>query len=121
MVNNCDAITKAHGITLARILAWSLMVRVICDGLWTTPTRASPSVLTAAPIQDGMIGTCRTFHFVQKDQTCVTITALYKISLSSFMGWNPAVGSTCQGLWAKTYLYLRGLVVMKRRVLLPEK
>jgi hypothetical protein len=49
------------------------------------------------------VGTCKKFHFVQKDETCAVITAKYGISEANFVKWNPAVGSGCRGMWANTY------------------
>jgi hypothetical protein len=125
LVNNCDAfyfvprdetcstIASKNGITPAQFLAWNPSVGSTCSGLWAdayacvsivghsiTPPNA---VQTPAPIQTGMVGTCKKFHFVQKDETCAVITAKYGISEANFVKWNPAVGSGCRGMWANTY------------------
>ncbi|AEO59463.1 carbohydrate-binding module family 50 protein [Thermothelomyces thermophilus ATCC 42464] len=50
-----------------------------------------------------MVGNCNKFHFVEKDETCDTIAALYSISASQFLQWNPAAKADCSGLWASTY------------------
>ncbi|KAK3303763.1 uncharacterized protein B0T15DRAFT_283482 [Chaetomium strumarium] len=69
----------------------------------TTTTLPGNGVTTPAPIQAGMVGNCNKFHFVEKDQNCATIAALYSISTGQFSQWNPAVKSDCSGLWASTY------------------
>lgn len=128
MVDNCDAfyfvpkneicttIAQKNGITLAQFQAWNPQVGTTCNGLWAeayacvsiighTPTVPAPpnSVQTPTPIQNGMVTNCKTFHFVQDNQTCAVIAALYKISVSDFVKWNPAAGSDCKGLWSQTY------------------
>ncbi|KAL2167457.1 hypothetical protein VTG60DRAFT_1208 [Thermothelomyces hinnuleus] len=50
-----------------------------------------------------MVGNCNKSHFVEKDETCDTIAALYSISASQFLQWNPAAKADCSGLWASTY------------------
>jgi hypothetical protein len=110
----CSVIASKNGITLNQFVAWNRGAGgTSCTGLWANayacvsvvghmPTPPS-SVQTPTPIQDGMVSTCKTFHFVLENQTCAAIAAQYKISVSDFVKWNPAVGSNCQGLWAKTY------------------
>ena len=49
-----------------------------------------------------MVTNCNKFHLVQENQNCETIAALYSISTAQFIQWNPAVGSSCAGLWAST-------------------
>jgi hypothetical protein len=49
-----------------------------------------------------MVGNCNKFHYVEKEQSCVTIATLYSISTSQFVQWNPAAKSDCSGLWALT-------------------
>ncbi|KAK4144200.1 uncharacterized protein C8A04DRAFT_28103 [Dichotomopilus funicola] len=68
-----------------------------------TPTTPTNGVTTPLPTQTGMVGNCKKFHFVQKDETCDTIAALYSITTAQFIKWNPAAKSGCTGLWASTY------------------
>ncbi|KAI2624653.1 hypothetical protein GGS26DRAFT_564572 [Hypomontagnella submonticulosa] len=128
MVNNCDSfyfvvsgdtcttIASKSGITLAQFNQWNPSVGTNCQGLWLkayvcisiightpTPTGPGNGVSTPTPIQDGMTKNCKTFYFVKKGDTCATIAAAYKISVSSFVSWNPAAGKDCTGLWTNTY------------------
>ena len=109
----CDTIARKSSITPAQFLEWNPSVGSTCAGLWAdayacvsiightvTPPNA---VQTPVPIQTGMVGNCKTFHFVLENQTCAVITAKYGISEANFIKWNPAVGSGCRGIWANTY------------------
>ncbi|KAK4120445.1 carbohydrate-binding module family 50 protein [Parathielavia appendiculata] len=68
----------------------------------TTSTSATNPNNTPVPTQDGMVGNCNRFHFVQIGQTCATIAVLYSISVPQFIQWNPAAKADCSGLWAST-------------------
>ncbi|KAK8028333.1 LysM domain-containing protein [Apiospora marii] len=128
MVNNCDefylvkagdtcaSIASSSRISMGQLVDWNPAVGNGCNGLWLdayvcisiighTPTPVQPGngVTTPAPIQSGMTGNCKSFHFVQSGDTCASITSRYGIPLSSFVSWNPAVGSSCTGMWADTY------------------
>ncbi|KAI0505413.1 LysM domain-containing protein [Xylaria bambusicola] len=121
---SCDVVAAKNGITTAQFQAWNKAVGSTCSGLWanayacvsiighepaTTTTKkptttAGNGITTPTPTQSGMVGNCRKFHFVQRDQTCATIAKQYGISEADFIKWNPAVGGTsCGGLWANTY------------------
>jgi hypothetical protein len=67
----------------------------------TTTTASAPND-TPSPTQDGMVGTCNRFHWVADGQDCASIAALYSITVSQFVQWNPAAKSDCSGLWART-------------------
>ncbi|KAK3905566.1 hypothetical protein C8A05DRAFT_12620, partial [Staphylotrichum tortipilum] len=69
----------------------------------STSTLPANGVATPAPIQDGMTGNCNKFYKVEVGQTCATTAALYSISSTRFIQWNPAAKSDCTGLWASTY------------------
>ncbi|KAK3897303.1 LysM domain-containing protein [Staphylotrichum tortipilum] len=116
----CSDVLAKNGITLAQLFAWNPSVKADCSGLWVrvyvcvsaagngTPTPAPTTtrgngIATPTPIQSGMVTNCRSFHWVTIDQTCETIVKQYSISMANFVKWNPAVGSTCTGLWAKTF------------------
>ncbi|KAK4215772.1 LysM-like protein [Rhypophila decipiens] len=121
----CAATASKNGISLTQFLAWNRGAGgTNCTGLWgnaytcvyiightpttsttatPTPTKPSNGVQTPTPIQSDMVSNCKKFHFVQDNQTCDVIARQYSISLSNFVTWNPAVGSSCTGLWAKTY------------------
>ncbi|KAK1688370.1 hypothetical protein BDP55DRAFT_692457 [Colletotrichum godetiae] len=117
--DTCASITSKSGISLSQFVEWNPSVGSSCSGLWlnayvcisivghtpTTPTPTNPGngVATPTPIQDGMTKSCKTFHFVVSGNTCATIASQYGISVAQFTTWNPAVGSSCTGLWANTY------------------
>ncbi|KAM7192238.1 hypothetical protein V8F20_008940 [Naviculisporaceae sp. PSN 640] len=113
---NCDAVAKANGITVAQLTQWNPSVGSNCAGLWAnayacvsiighTPTPVNPGngIQTPTPIQDGMTKSCKTFHFVS-GQTCQSVLDKYKITMANFYKWNPAVGNNCQNMWDKTYV-----------------
>lgn len=47
-----------------------------------------------------MTKNCNKFHKVKTTATCASIQDYYKITMSDFYKWNPAVGATCTSLWA---------------------
>ncbi|KAH7317179.1 LysM domain protein [Stachybotrys elegans] len=113
---SCASIARAYGISQSQFLTWNPKAGNTCSGLWAdayacvsiighepTPTSPGNGVATPSPIQNGMTPNCKTFHFVQADETCRTISARYGITVANFVAWNPAVGSTCAGLWGSTY------------------
>lgn len=117
--DSCAAIASDHGISLARFLNWNPAAGRDCSGLWAdayacvhvvgyhkpTPTQQPGNgVATPAPIQKGMTLNCRSFHFVEKGQTCAIIASQYHVSVGNLVSWNPAVGPGCTGMWAETYL-----------------
>ncbi|KAK6358806.1 hypothetical protein TWF730_008125 [Orbilia blumenaviensis] len=125
--DGCDPIARQFGITLANFYAWNPAIKNDCSGLWpdiyvcvgligSTPTPATTTktttkstttaggVVTPTPTQTGMVKNCKKFHFVQKQQTCEPIQKQYGVTLAQLYQWNPAIGSTCQGMWAETYL-----------------
>ncbi|PNP86077.1 hypothetical protein FNYG_01133 [Fusarium nygamai] len=75
----------------------------------TAPEKPSPageccgnSIQTPEPIQEGMVANCNKFHYVTPTTTCQGVLDYYKISLSDFIKWNPAVGEDCTNIWAGT-------------------
>jgi LysM repeat protein len=128
--DSCAAIALEHGISQSQLRDWNPSVGTDCSGLWansyvcvsvighnpgattTTTTTTTPpapttppnGIETPLPIQPGMVDNCDAFHFVQQGETCTTIAAIYKISLTQFTTWNPTVGSTCNGIWANAYV-----------------
>ncbi|KAF5627492.1 hypothetical protein F52700_8418 [Fusarium sp. NRRL 52700] len=75
------------------------------------PEKPSPadgnSIQTPEPIQEGMVSNCNKFHFVSPTTTCQGVLDYYKISLSDFTKWNPAVGEDCTNMWAGTNACVR--------------
>ncbi|KAL4864654.1 hypothetical protein BDV12DRAFT_8975 [Aspergillus spectabilis] len=122
----CAIISAAYGISLAQFTTWNPTVGTSCGGIWadsyvcvsiighspgTTTTTSVPEptnppngIETPLPIQPGMVDNCDAFHLVKQGDTCATISATYRISLTQFITWNPAVGNTCGGIWADTYV-----------------
>lgn len=114
--DSCAAIASKSGILLSQFVEWNPSVGSSCSGLWAnayvcisiigqtpTPTNPGNGVVTPTPIQDGMTTSCKTFYFVVSGSTCATIAQQYGITVAQFTSWNPAVGSSCTGLWANTY------------------
>ncbi|KAF5482996.1 LysM domain-containing protein [Colletotrichum siamense] len=117
--DTCAAIASKSGISVSQFVDWNPSVGSSCGGLWldayvcisiightpTTPTPTSPGngVATPTPIQDGMTKSCKKFHYVVSGNTCTTIASQYGITVAQFTSWNPAVGSSCTGLWLNTY------------------
>ncbi|KAF2795233.1 carbohydrate-binding module family 50 protein [Melanomma pulvis-pyrius CBS 109.77] len=122
--DGCAAIASKNGISTAQFISWNSGVGSDCTGMWAdtnycigiigftpTPTSKPPvsttkpgnGVTTPLPTQDGMVTNCKTFHFVKKDESCDSIIKAAGITLAQFSKWNPAVGSTCTGMWAETY------------------
>lgn len=131
MVENCDAfhfvqpnegcqtIASKYGISLAQFLQWNPKAGSNCNGLWgetyacvsiightppPTTTKPGNGVATPTPIQSGMVSNCKTFHFVQDNETCAPIQTKYKVTLANLFKWNPAIKADCTGMWSKTYL-----------------
>ncbi|KAF3903844.1 hypothetical protein ABW20_dc0100423 [Dactylellina cionopaga] len=115
--DSCDPISRNNGISLEDFYKWNPTVNKDCSGLWTnyfvcvgvigskpTPTQPGNGIATPTPIQTGMIGTCKKFHFVQPGETCAVIQKKYGVSIQLLFRWNQAIGADCQGMWAKTYL-----------------
>lgn len=51
-----------------------------------------------------MVSNCNKFDFVNKGEGCQDVADRNDVPLSQFYEWNPAVGSTCAGLWAEVYV-----------------
>ncbi|KAF4952928.1 hypothetical protein FGADI_6361 [Fusarium gaditjirri] len=119
----CTSIESYYNLPLATFLSWNPAVGKDCTSLlvnywvcvatvgWKPPTKtttkaatttksSSNGVKTPPPVQAGMVSNCNKFHLVQKTTTCASIQNYYKISLTDFVKWNPAVGKDCKGLWA---------------------
>ncbi|KAK8080354.1 hypothetical protein PG997_008172 [Apiospora hydei] len=99
--DSCAAIASSSGISLGQFVEWNPSVGSGCNGLWLDAP--GNGIATPTPIQSGMTENCNTFHFVQSGDTCASISSKYSIPLSSFVSWNPAAGSSCNGMWANTY------------------
>jgi len=116
--DDCAAIASKHDITLPQFLSWNPAAKPDCSSLWANtyacisiighvpqPTTTQPSngVTTPSPIQDGMVTNCKTFCFVNQDETCLTVASKNRIMAEQFLSRNPAAKSDCSSLWANTY------------------
>ncbi|KAG8670658.1 hypothetical protein FPOAC2_07491 [Fusarium poae] len=68
-----------------------------------TPVKPTNGVKTPEPLQPDVVSNCKTFHFVQKGETCSSIAVKNKISLSKFLEWNSEAQSDCSGLWSDAW------------------
>lgn len=119
----CTSIENYYNLPLSTFLSWNPAVGKDCTSLlvnywvcvatvgWKPPTKtttkavtttkgSSNGIKTPPPVQAGMVSNCNKFHMVKKTTTCASIQDYYKISLTDFVKWNPAVGKDCKGLWA---------------------
>ncbi|KAJ5933552.1 hypothetical protein N7454_005881 [Penicillium verhagenii] len=77
----------------------------------TTATPTSSGLATPSPVQSGIISTCDAFYLVVSGDTCSAIATAEDISLDDFYTYNPAVGSSCAGLWVGYYVCVGSSVV----------
>lgn len=72
----------------------------------TSPgTTTSSSASGPSPTQSGLTRDCQRFYFVESGDSCVGIVNKHgTFTLSQFYAWNPAVGTSCQGLQAGVYV-----------------
>ncbi|KAH7031561.1 uncharacterized protein B0I36DRAFT_363235 [Microdochium trichocladiopsis] len=122
--DTCAALTSKYGISTAQFLAWNKGAGSSCNiwlgyyvcvkaiGVTPSPTTTTSKmttttkgngVTTPTPVQAGMVGTCKTFHWVVNGDTCASIAKAANISVANFVKWNPAVGSDCKTLWLETW------------------
>ncbi|KLU90142.1 LysM domain-containing protein [Magnaporthiopsis poae ATCC 64411] len=115
--DNCWNVARKYGVTESQLQQWNTGIGgFACNNMWTdyhlcvgvsggggSQTQPPPASNTPQPVQDGMVGNCKRFYFVQGGQNCDGISRSYGISVGDFVRWNPAAGSDCRGLWANTY------------------
>ncbi|KNG87540.1 LysM domain protein [Aspergillus nomiae NRRL 13137] len=51
-----------------------------------------------------VVDNCNEFYLVVADDSCFDISAAHGRSLAGFYAWNPAVGTSCGGLWPDYYV-----------------
>ncbi|KAF2004067.1 carbohydrate-binding module family 50 protein [Amniculicola lignicola CBS 123094] len=115
--DQCGTIASKNGISLSQFYGWNPAVGTSCTALQAdvyvcvsiighTPPTPTPTngITTPSPIQTGMVGNCDAFHKVISGDQCGLIATKYGISLSQFYAWNAAVGTTCAGLQADTWV-----------------
>ncbi|EFR04225.1 hypothetical protein MGYG_07232 [Nannizzia gypsea CBS 118893] len=79
------------------------------------PTRYTPMTtsidtaeFTASPTQPGFVLGCQKFYQARPGDTCPKVLSQFGyITEQQFLGWNPALGKDCSGLWAG-YWYCAG-------------
>ncbi|KAI9147000.1 LysM domain-containing protein [Paramyrothecium foliicola] len=121
----CEKICANYSITMDQFTKWNPSVKTDCSGLWaqmnycvsieghspaTSKTSSVSSKTTSvstggppAPTQTGIVKDCTDWHVAKSGDDCSKIVAKYgNLDLARFIQWNPAVGSTCNGLWLDT-------------------
>ncbi|KAF5536947.1 Autolysin [Fusarium napiforme] len=66
-------------------------------------TKSTASTKAPEPQQPGIVSNCKSYYLVQKGETCSSVAAKNKISLSDFQKWNPKTGTDCNALLANAY------------------
>ncbi|RDW76817.1 LysM peptidoglycan-binding domain-containing protein [Aspergillus mulundensis] len=117
--DGCYAIAEAAGIPLTQFYDWNPAVQDTCLGLMAdyyvcvgvsgsgSATTTLPSATTTAvpsPVQDGISKDCTKYHEVVSGDTCSALAVSNGITLDAFYSWNPAVGTSCSGLWLGYYV-----------------
>ena len=71
----------------------------------TTSAGTIPTVPSIpSPVQDGVSPLCNAWYYIKAGENCDTIVKKFgNFTMEDFIGWNPAAGTDCSGLWAKTY------------------
>ncbi|KAF2226561.1 hypothetical protein BDZ85DRAFT_246993 [Elsinoe ampelina] len=70
----------------------------------SSPTAAPTGPAPPSPTQAGLDSQCQRFHLATDGDTCQGIIDKYRtFSLQQFYAWNPAVGTSCSGLWLGYY------------------
>ncbi|RTE79633.1 hypothetical protein BHE90_005874 [Fusarium euwallaceae] len=120
----CANIERYYSLPLATFYQWNPAVGTSCTSLlvdyyvcvsvvgWTPPTATMTTkvptptngIATPSPVQAGITKSCNKFHLVSSTTTCTSIQNYYKITMAQLSSWNPAVGSTCNGLWANYHV-----------------
>jgi LysM repeat protein len=77
-----------------------------CNDPQPSPTTTKPGngITTPTPVQSGITPNCKKFYKVVKGDGCWAIADAYKINLDEFYKWNPAVGTSCGGLYPDNYV-----------------
>ncbi|KAI6257280.1 hypothetical protein MCOR29_010644 [Pyricularia oryzae] len=112
-----DVVAKHDSITQAQFLAWHPFLNGNCDGLWlgyyycilVENFIPEPPVETSAPspVEAGIVSDCRAwFKATGPTWTCEQFVLIFgRFSLSDFIKWNPAVGSSCENSIKADYWY----------------
>ncbi|KAK1994861.1 hypothetical protein LX36DRAFT_583537 [Colletotrichum falcatum] len=120
--NDCEYFASVWGITAKDFIAWNPSVGADCSGIkvgqeycvernWGIPPTETitssvpgPTNTVPSPVQEGIIGSCTSYHKAVSGDDCSKIVAQYgTFAFADFLKWNPAVGETCAGLWLGYY------------------
>ncbi|KAH6688597.1 hypothetical protein F5X68DRAFT_168525 [Plectosphaerella plurivora] len=116
----CQSLMEYYSLAWADLYSWNPAFEADCGNLWsgtyacvgvtgsttkpTTTTAAGNGITTPTPIQEGMVKNCDKFHLVKTTTTCQSLMDYFGISWANLYKWNPAIGSSCQSLWANTHV-----------------
>ncbi|KAL2211282.1 hypothetical protein CC79DRAFT_1246687, partial [Sarocladium strictum] len=118
-----NIVSSFRTFTLAEFLTWNPAIGATCGGLWLgyyycvgipgTPTEPGGQPTTTGgapgPTQTGIVNDCKRWHEAKSGDDCSKIVSQYgTFTLAQFLGWNPAVGAGCSGLWPD-YWYCIGI------------
>jgi hypothetical protein len=70
----------------------------------TATTTAGNGIATPTPIQEGMVGNCNKFFFVDMGLTCAAVLSKNGLTIAQLFAMNPSVNSDCTGMWANVYV-----------------
>ncbi|CAA9966826.1 hypothetical protein PTMSG1_10185 [Pyrenophora teres f. maculata] len=130
--DTCEIFQDSWGLTFEQFFDYNPSIKADCSGIEIgnsycvevnnglprptsvkTTSTAAPTTRTStpptgtpkpSPTQAGLIESCTNFYFAVANDNCNKIVALYgTLTYDDFVKWNPAVGPTCDGLWAKTW------------------
>jgi hypothetical protein len=117
--DTCGSVEAKFGITHAQFIAWNPAVsndcvtnfwleQAYCVGLgplvpsttMTTTQGSTSSTLPGAttppgPTFTGSPANCNRWYLIVEGDTCTTVEALFGITHTEFLAWNPAVSSNC--------------------------
>ncbi|KAH4183220.1 hypothetical protein HBI16_217600 [Parastagonospora nodorum] len=126
---NCGFFEQDWGLTHEQFVDYNPSLKNDCSGIivgnsycvevnnglprppTNKPTSTSTSIRPSAtaskkpsPTQPGLIDSCTDFYFAVDSDRCDSIVAKYStFTYDDFVKWNPAVGSSCSGIWAQTW------------------
>ncbi|KAL2837138.1 hypothetical protein BJX68DRAFT_273186 [Aspergillus pseudodeflectus] len=126
--DGCYNVALNNGIALDNLYTWNPALNGDCSGLWpeyyicvgvgttatssvtttttTTTTTNTRPVARPTPTQAGMVGSCKSFYYVQSGDSCYDVAASNGIALDTLYDWNPALGGDFSGLWPEYYICL---------------
>ncbi|KAM5430480.1 hypothetical protein McanMca71_007204 [Microsporum canis] len=127
---DCGYFEATWGISHQDFVKWNPSVGENCDGIvvgnsycvevnYGLPPTGTSMMTTMkptptgspipSPTQSGIIDSCTNFYQAASGDNCDSIVRKFgTFSLEDFYAWNPAVGSSCTGLWAG-YHYCVGI------------